>query len=87
MDRRGLDYREIDIEADPHTAAVQRINAGSQTVPTVVLPSGLAMTNPALHQIVDALQRLSLVAGQVDPRMVSSGSMFGDPASTIRRTG
>ncbi len=56
MRRAGIAYTEIDIETDPDAAAVvERINGGCQTVPTVVLPDGRAMTNPSVRDIVGAL--------------------------------
>lgn len=52
LSRAGLDYEEINIEADPGAAElVQRLNGGFQTVPTVVLPDGAVLTNPSVRQI------------------------------------
>ena len=56
LDRAGVEYTEIDIEYSPEAAAfVESVNGGNQTVPTVVLPDGRAMTNPTINQLLDAL--------------------------------
>lgn len=56
LDRAGIGFREVDIEYDTEAAAfVAGVNGGNQTVPTVVLPNGSALTNPTLDQIVDAI--------------------------------
>ncbi len=56
LKREGIAFTEINIEDDPKAAElVQQINGGNQTVPTVVLPDGTAMTNPPLKAIVKAL--------------------------------
>ena len=53
MRRAGIAYTEINIETDPAAAAVvERVNGGNQTVPTVVLPDGTAMTNPSVRDIL-----------------------------------
>jgi mycoredoxin len=52
MDREGIGYREVDIEADPDAARlVMSVNGGMQTVPTLVFPDGSALTNPTLAQV------------------------------------
>ena len=52
MAREGIEYLEVDIEADPTAAElVMGINDGMQTVPTVVFPDGSALTNPTLAQV------------------------------------
>ena len=49
-------YIEIDIEHSAEAAEyVQSVNGGNQTVPTVVLPDGTAMTNPSINQLLAAL--------------------------------
>jgi mycoredoxin len=56
LDRAGVAYTEIDIEYSPEAAQyVESVNGGNQTVPTVVLPDGRAMTNPSINQLLDAL--------------------------------
>jgi mycoredoxin len=52
LDREGIAYVEIDIEAQPEAAEVVRtVNAGNETVPTVVFPDGSAATNPSLSEV------------------------------------
>jgi mycoredoxin len=56
LDRAGVEYIEIDIEHSPEAAEfVQSVNGGNQTVPTVVLPSGKALTNPSINQLLEEL--------------------------------
>ncbi len=56
LDRAGIGFREVDIEYDEAAAAfVARVNGGNQTVPTVLLPDGTALTNPTIDQITDAI--------------------------------
>ena len=52
LDGEGIAYVEIDIEEQPEAAdVVMAVNHGNQTVPTVVLPDGTALTNPSLVEI------------------------------------
>ncbi|MGV1007058.1 MAG: mycoredoxin [Dermatophilaceae bacterium] len=52
MDREGIPYREVDIEDRPEAAdLVMRLNAGNQTVPTLLFPDGSAATNPSLAEV------------------------------------
>ena len=52
LDREGIDYRVVDIEQDEDAADhVMRVNAGNQTVPTVVFPDGSALTNPSIAEV------------------------------------
>ena len=52
MEREGISYVEVDIEELPDAAAiVMSINGGNQTVPTVVLPDGTALTNPSVAEV------------------------------------
>ena len=52
LDREGIEYAVVDIEADPSAAEiVERVNAGNRTVPTVVFPDGSALTNPSLREV------------------------------------
>jgi mycoredoxin len=56
MDREGIDYRVVDIEADPSAAElVMAVNGGHQTVPTLVFPDGSALTNPSVAQVKEKL--------------------------------
>lgn len=60
LDRAGIAFDEIDIEQQPEAAeVVERVNGGNQTVPTVLITreggEPIAMTNPSLAQVKDAL--------------------------------
>lgn len=56
LDRAGIGFREVDIEYDEAAATfVAGVNGGNQTVPTVLLPDGTALTNPTIDQITDAI--------------------------------
>jgi len=49
-------FTEVDIEEDAAAAdLVTEINGGNRTVPTVVLPGGVALSNPSLGQVKAAL--------------------------------
>ncbi|MEV0649744.1 mycoredoxin [Phytomonospora sp. NPDC050363] len=52
MDREGIAYEVVDIEADPKAAEfVMSVNGGNQTVPTVRFADGTALTNPTIVQV------------------------------------
>jgi mycoredoxin len=56
LDRAGFEYREVDIEHDAEAAAfVESVNGGNQTVPTVLLADGSALTNPTPAQVMGAV--------------------------------
>ena len=56
LDRAGIPFQEIDITDDPEaTRFVEQANGGNQTVPTVRLPDGRALTNPTIVQLTAAL--------------------------------
>jgi mycoredoxin len=56
LDREGVAYDVIDIEAEPAAADyVMSVNGGMQTVPTVVFPDGTALTNPSLAQVLEQI--------------------------------
>ncbi len=58
LDRAGLAFTEIDVEADPGAAqVVEQINGGNRTVPTVLLADGTSLTNPSVREIQAALAR------------------------------
>jgi mycoredoxin len=57
LDRAGVDYDEVDIELDPAGAdIVLQVNNGNATVPTVVLPDGRALTNPAVNDLLGVIR-------------------------------
>lgn len=60
MQREGIEYAEVDIEADARAAdVVMEANGGNRTVPTLVFADGTALTNPSLDQVKAQLAQLS----------------------------
>ena len=56
LQRAGIPFEEIDIEAAPAAADfVMSVNGGNQTVPTVVFPDGSAVTNPSIAEVQNRL--------------------------------
>ena len=56
LQREGIEYTEVNIEEDPAAAdLVMKVNGGNQTVPTLVLPNGTALTNPSIAEVKAAL--------------------------------
>jgi mycoredoxin len=52
LHREGIEYAEVNIEADEGAAdLVMSVNGGNRTVPTVVFPDGTALTNPSITQV------------------------------------
>jgi mycoredoxin len=57
LEREGVDFVDVDIEQDPAAADfVISVNGGHATVPTVVLPDGTALVNPAVGELLAALR-------------------------------
>jgi mycoredoxin len=60
LDREQIPFAEVDIEQDEAAAhTVMAANGGHRTVPTVVLPGGVVLTNPSLTQVKAALSGIS----------------------------
>jgi mycoredoxin len=58
MQREGIDFAEVDIEADAKAAeVVMSANGGNRTVPTLVFADGTALTNPNIEQVKAQLDR------------------------------
>lgn len=52
LGREGINFEEVDIEADPEAAAfVETVNGGNQTVPTMLFDDGSALANPSIAQV------------------------------------
>ena len=63
LEREGIPFEVVDIEADPEAAAyVETVNGGNQTVPTVTFVDGSALTNPSLAQVTGKLAELRATA-------------------------
>ena len=60
LDREGVTYEVVDIEAQPDAAQiVESANNGNQTVPTLVYSDGTAHTNPSVSQVKAKLAALA----------------------------
>jgi mycoredoxin len=60
MQREGIAFAEVDIEADENAAEiVMSANGGNRTVPTLVFADGTALTNPSLEQVKNQLEQAS----------------------------
>ena len=58
MQREGIEFAEVDIEADEQAAElVMSANGGNRTVPTLVFADGTALTNPSIEQVKAQLDR------------------------------
>ena len=56
LERAGIGVTEVDIELNPAAAtAVERVNNGDQTVPTLVFADGSALTNPSMRAVAAKL--------------------------------
>ncbi|WP_116452594.1 mycoredoxin [Blastococcus litoris] len=52
MEREGIAFSEVNIERDATAAElVMQANGGNRTVPTLVFPDGVALTNPSIDQV------------------------------------
>ncbi|MBB2946146.1 mycoredoxin [Actinoplanes lutulentus] len=60
LDREGIAYDVVDIEADEASAEfVRSVNGGNQTVPTLKFADGSALTNPSIVQVKQHLSAIS----------------------------
>lgn len=56
LDKTGVGYTEVDIEAvDGTEELVKSLNGGNAVVPTLVFPDGSSATNPSLRDVQDRL--------------------------------
>ena len=52
MQREGIPFSEVNIERDEKAAElVMQANGGNRTVPTLLFPDGVALTNPSIDQV------------------------------------
>jgi mycoredoxin len=53
MTRAGIEYTEVDIEADTESAAfVASVNGGNEVVPTLKFADGTTLTNPPIADVI-----------------------------------
>lgn len=58
LEREGIEFSEVDIEANPESAQlVEEANGGNQTVPTLLFEDGSTLTNPSVAQVKEKLGR------------------------------
>lgn len=52
LDRAGVPYRYVDLEADPQAArAVRRLQGGPRRIPTLLWPDGTVLVEPSDEQL------------------------------------
>jgi mycoredoxin len=58
MNRADIPFTEVDIEADPESAAfVASVNGGNEVVPTLKFAGGSTLTNPPIAEVIAQLER------------------------------
>ncbi len=58
MNREGIEFTEVDIEADRESAAfVASVNGGNEVVPTLKFADGSTLTNPPIAEVKAQLAR------------------------------
>ena len=56
LEREGVPFSEVDIEADPESEAfVKEVNGGNAVVPTLRFGDGSTLTNPSLRAVKEKL--------------------------------
>ncbi|MDQ6746720.1 MAG: glutaredoxin family protein [Candidatus Dormibacteraeota bacterium] len=57
LQEHGVDYDEVDIEANPDAAReVLRLNNGMRSVPTIIFPDGTVLVEPSRRELTARLQ-------------------------------
>ena len=60
LKRANIGFEEVNIEEQPSAAdLVAKVNAGDQTVPTLVFSDGSSLTNPSVAQVSAKLSTLA----------------------------
>src|SRR5690606_7694659 len=63
LNREGIDFDVVDIEADPASAdLVMSVNGGNAVVPTLIFSDGSALTNPSVAEVKEKLADLGAVS-------------------------
>jgi mycoredoxin len=66
LDRVGVDYEYADISQDPEARRkVQEINDGNATVPTILFPNGVTLTEPSTRDVRVMLRSLGYEGAQL----------------------
>lgn len=56
MNRANIAFTEVDIEADPDSAAfVASVNGGNEVVPTLRFADGSTLTNPPIAEVISKI--------------------------------
>mgnify|MGYP003819231215 CR=1 FL=1 len=56
LDEHGVSYQFIDIDRDKKAEAfVRKTNDGARSVPTIVLPGGMTLTEPNIKTLAQSL--------------------------------
>lgn len=64
LDRSGVLYNYVNIRQHPEAAAhVRQINSGDESVPTLVFPDGVTLTEPSAGQLRAELRRRGYTVG------------------------
>lgn len=61
LDGLGVDYRYVDLEADPDAADVAREISGRTNIPVVVYPDASHHVEPSNDDVAAKLRELSLI--------------------------
>ncbi|MCM3695186.1 glutaredoxin domain-containing protein [Microbacterium oleivorans] len=61
LDSLGVDYRYIDLEAEPEAAEVAREISGRTNIPVVVYPDASHHVEPSNDDVAAKLRELSLI--------------------------
>ena len=61
LDRRGVEYRWVDIDEDREAdVTVRHLNRGNRSVPTLVFPDGSILVEPSDRQLTEHLDQRGL---------------------------
>lgn len=61
LDELGIDYRYVDLEAEPDAAAVAKEISGRTNIPVVVYPDASHQVEPSNDDVETKLRELGLV--------------------------
>jgi glutaredoxin len=64
LDRLGVDYEHIDVDADLDAAARAEAISGRKNIPVVVLPNGKHFVEPSDAELRSELEASGIIAAQ-----------------------